>query len=570
MHDSEYVLTIYAQTVNITGIDCLVPDVVLDIGSTIGFRNPMLPPYATNNQVTWVSADPEIASVNENGTVTGVTRGTTNIIATSAVNGILNSSYEITISSVPVSDITPIGTSTSAYSMIATNTLQLSAQVVPSNAGNKVINWFVSDISLATIDASGILTAIAPGSIVVRASANDNSSIYRETTIIISSKPVTGISAITSPSNVRTIELNSTMTLSANVLPADATNKTLKWTSNLPSLIEIVDASAGTIRGKLISGTSVTITATTVEGNYRAFYNMTCVAIKVQDMDPITTSTGDSQMNNGDSLTLITQVLPVTAAVRDYAWAYNASTTNALQLMQSVASFNVNTATVSALTPGYASFKATSGGKTNAGEYIVKTITIQVGEPVQSLTPIFYGISSVLQATQTKQVTTSIVPSSASQSGIFWSCSQTGAATISQTGVISVARFPTGKTFTITATPTPYNLDASGNIIAVSQIFTITIPVTGISAISPSRTTISVGENRNLNAYIQPINADNKNTVLSVVSATNNAGQAVVDTSTILYTNGIIIRGIAKGSAIIKIESAENAAIFSTLNITIV
>jgi hypothetical protein len=240
--------------------------------------------------------------------------------------------------------------------------------------------------------------------------------------------------------------------------------------------------------------------------------------------------------------------------------------------MQSVASLNANTGEVSALSTGYALFKATSGGQTNTGTYVVKTITIQVGEPVQSLTPITYGATTVLNQGTVVQLGTTTVPSVPTQTGIYWS-SSSPAATISQTGVLTVASYTAIKSFTITATPTPYNLNASGNTISVSQTFSIYVAVSGMAAISPSTTTIRRGQTRNLYATISPANADNKAIVLTVESATNNVGQSVADTSTILVSgtnaNGPYIQGVALGTATIKMASVENPAIFRTLTLAV-
>lgn len=87
----------------------------------------------------------------------------------------------ITISGqvVPVTDITIKGAN--GANTITTNNrnLQLSAEVFPANATDKTVRWsLVNGTDLATINSSGLVTAVENGSVTVKATANDGSGIY--------------------------------------------------------------------------------------------------------------------------------------------------------------------------------------------------------------------------------------------------------------------------------------------------------------------------------------------------------------------------------------------------------
>jgi len=90
-------------------------------------------------------------------------------------------------------------------------TLQLTANVIPSNAENKTVRWALSDTTLASINTGGLLTAKKNGKVTVYATADDGSdittkivitvdtslansikSITRENTVLIVPNPVTG------------------------------------------------------------------------------------------------------------------------------------------------------------------------------------------------------------------------------------------------------------------------------------------------------------------------------------------------------------------------------------------
>ncbi len=75
-------------------------------------------------------------------------------------------------------------------------TLQLSAAVLPANATNKTVTWSLTNgTGQATISASGLVTAVANGTVTAKATAKDGSGIYGTLTLTISNQAiaVTGI-----------------------------------------------------------------------------------------------------------------------------------------------------------------------------------------------------------------------------------------------------------------------------------------------------------------------------------------------------------------------------------------
>lgn len=67
-------------------------------------------------------------------------------------------------------------------------TLQMIGTLMPTNAKDSTFTWSVDDESIATIDANGLLTAVANGSVLVTATANDASGVTGEATIVISNQ----------------------------------------------------------------------------------------------------------------------------------------------------------------------------------------------------------------------------------------------------------------------------------------------------------------------------------------------------------------------------------------------
>ena len=111
-------------------------------------------------------------------------------------------------------------------------TLQLSAAVSPANADNQTVTCSITGgAGNANLSGGGLLTATNNGSVTVRATANDGSGVYGEKTITITGQVPAVIPIISiSVNGGDTISTKGgTLQLSASVLPANATNRTVTW-----------------------------------------------------------------------------------------------------------------------------------------------------------------------------------------------------------------------------------------------------------------------------------------------------------------------------------------------------
>ncbi len=117
--------------------------------------------------VTWTSSNPAVATVSATGLLTGVTQGSANI---SAVLNQANGSLAVAITAAAVSSVavtppnTPLVTGgTQQYTLTATNSDNSTTNVTSSTT------WNVTPASVASINASGLLTAVGPGSFALTA-----------------------------------------------------------------------------------------------------------------------------------------------------------------------------------------------------------------------------------------------------------------------------------------------------------------------------------------------------------------------------------------------------------------
>ena len=131
----------------------------------------------------------------------------------------------------------------------------LTATVMP-NTASQVLKWESSDDTVATVDQNGKVTAVAGGTATITATAFDRSDVYGQCQVNVK-QLVTGIQLTDMQINV-----GETKKIEAKILPDNASEKTLTWSSNDPS-VATVDSN-GNVTGK--SKGTVKITARTTDG----------------------------------------------------------------------------------------------------------------------------------------------------------------------------------------------------------------------------------------------------------------------------------------------------------------
>ncbi|WP_163195567.1 cell wall-binding repeat-containing protein [Clostridium thermarum] len=200
---------VVSNRVRVAGVT-IEPSLSLNVGLSRNLAVEITPDNATLKNVTWKSSDIRVATVDDNGTVTAVGEGTATVTATTVDGGfkaictitvINNNSGNSNIGGGTklVSSITVSAVNNIAKITTKNGKLLLSAVVNPADASNKSIEWTVSTIdgsatTVATISNTGLLTAIADGTVKVTAAAKDGSGVKGSIEVAI-----TGQSTIVTP-----------------------------------------------------------------------------------------------------------------------------------------------------------------------------------------------------------------------------------------------------------------------------------------------------------------------------------------------------------------------------------
>ena len=136
---------------------------------------------------------------------------------------------------VPVA-VTGVVLDKDALSLMIGSSSTLTATVLPENAADKSVSWSSSNAAVATVDASGKVTAVALGEAVITAKAGDQTASCKVTVI-----PVP-VNSVTLDYTELSLTEGAGMQLTATVSPASATDKTVTWSSSDESVVKVSDS----------------------------------------------------------------------------------------------------------------------------------------------------------------------------------------------------------------------------------------------------------------------------------------------------------------------------------------
>ena len=133
------------------------------------------------------------------------------------------------------------------------DTYTLEATVLPSNATDATVTWESDNASIATV-SGGTVTAIAAGTVKITAKAGEKSAVCKVT---VTEKPV-AVESVTLDITQTSINLGESLQLTVTVLPDNAADKTVAWTSSDPSVATVADGLVTTLSAGF---TQITATA---------------------------------------------------------------------------------------------------------------------------------------------------------------------------------------------------------------------------------------------------------------------------------------------------------------------
>ena len=221
------------STVSVTDVKLNPQNLSLKPGETKQLEATVVPRYAANKNVSWSSSSSGVATINQNGLVTAITPGEATITVTTEDGG-YKATCKVVVEKISVNNVY---LNTNKIELVEGETEQLIATVLPEDASNKKVTWTSSNLDVATVDENGLVTAVSGGKAIITVTTVDGGFEARcEVAVEQTFVPVKGIKFDISEWELSVGEAKQ---LIATVLPEDATNKDVTWTSSNPNIATV-------------------------------------------------------------------------------------------------------------------------------------------------------------------------------------------------------------------------------------------------------------------------------------------------------------------------------------------
>ena len=367
-------------------------------------------------------------------------------------------------------------------------TLALNASVMPADEETESIEWSTSDAAVATVDESGLVTAISAGTATITAKAGELTATCEVTV----ERAFVAVEEITLDQATATLVEGETMTLVATVTPDEATEKSVTWTTSDENVATVDEA--GVVTAVSAGVATITAKAGDVEATCEVTVERAFVAVEEMTLGQATAT-----LVEGETMTLVATVTPDDATEKSVTWT---SSDDAVATVD-------EEGVVTAISAGVAIITAKAGDVEATCEVTVESAFVAVEEIVldQATATLVEGETMTLVAT--------VTPDEATEKSVTWTTSDENVATVDEAGVVTAV---SAGVATITA--------KAGDVEATCEV-TVESAFVAVEEITLDQTaaTLVEGETITLVATVTPDEATDK----AVTWTTSDDAVATVD-----------------------------------------
>lgn len=250
-------VTVTAEAVPVESIRLGLTKISVPVGKVFDISVTVKPDNATLSNINWKSSDPAVATVNQQGQITALAPGHTTI--TVEVGGKSdNCDVEVFASDESITlDKYELG-----MTVGDTYTLKATVQI---QEGSTTVAWSSSNTAVATVSESGTVTAKGTGEAIITAKAGK---LEAQCKVTVSDSFIP-VKSVTFEHDELIVHKGDSYKISVTVLPENATDKTVTWTSSDPGIATITQE--GIITGIGSGWVDITAKAGEIEAVCKVF-----------------------------------------------------------------------------------------------------------------------------------------------------------------------------------------------------------------------------------------------------------------------------------------------------------
>ncbi len=454
-------------------------DSVVMVDSSVQLEATIVTQGGASRRVLWESSDPNIATVNNEGVVTGIAEGIVTITTTSDFDF---SKTISTVIKVKAEEIMTAIRSPQVFSLLITSpefrvevdsVVQLNVVINAEEGASKEILWLSNNELIATVSPNGLVTARSLGTTVILAKSKADAFKFSQATIVVVLPPLIGSLSV-SPL-VLSLMVNQNYLLIAAVATEGGASDAVSWSSSNPSVATVTNNGILTAMGV---GTS-TITVASVFDPTKTSTSIVTVTLSPR-VSGLSVSPPTLSLRVNESQQLTANVVTEGGASDAVSWSSSDPNVATVTTTGLVTTIGVGTSTVTAVSVFDPTKTSTS------------IVTVTLSPQVISLSVSPSTLS--LMVNENQRLTANVVTEGGASDAVSWFSSNIGVVVMSNTGRI----FGKGVgTSTVTAVSVFDPTKTSTSIVTV----TLSPQVISLS-VSPSTLSLRVNENQRLTANV--------------------------------------------------------------------
>lgn len=185
-------------------------------GDTLQVTSTASPATASNQEVIWASSDESVASIDKDGLITALDRGTTVITATAVDGSEKTTSFTLTVKKY----VSAITLDKEKLTLYVGERGTVKQTVLPEDANDRNVIWQSSDPGVATV-SNGTITGVKAGTTNITCTARDGSGVSKTCEVTV----VQQISSIVLGESTKTVNVGDKFTPNVTLNPENASKQ---------------------------------------------------------------------------------------------------------------------------------------------------------------------------------------------------------------------------------------------------------------------------------------------------------------------------------------------------------
>lgn len=511
--------------------------------------------------VLWSSATPSVATVDAQGTVTGLVPGIATISAT-ALGAIASATVTVT-----VPPVATVGVALAQSSLLPGAQTVATATARGANGATlegRVAVWSSGNPQIASVDASGAVTAVSPGTTNITATVEGQSG---NATVTVLPFPVASVTLAVTNASMRVGQVQIATATARDASGNALSGRTLTWSSSNSAVASV--SPTGAITAVSVGAAAISVAS---EGQF-AVATVT-----------VTPNVASIDLTLAQTTLIAGAQTQATAVVRDAAGGALANEPVAFSSSNASLASVTSTGLVTSIAPGTVNITATSGAVSRSVALTINPVVVPIASIL--ITPasasLQVGQSATLVATPRDAGNTPLTGRT-----ISFTSSASAVAAVSVDGVVTAVA-PGTATITATSEGVSANVAITVSAVPIASV-QLTLPATTISVGAEIQASITVRDANNAIVSSASCVFSSSSTSVATVSSTGRVTGVTVGQTTLTATcaGGSVSSGAsitvvgnptlsvnsslpAAGAAELPIESSFQITFSETLNATTV